>query len=133
MSRHQIYPVPRVLLQDSTLYPSFLPSLFSFLCVTCCFSIYVAVRPHLYYPHTLLCYVPMPFILTFFSFTLTHVMTGAFILAVFLVLSVLHSFFPSLLSPLFNTRSFPFLYFTLHVLSLNSWFVLFICFISLFV
>ena len=150
MFSHHIYPVPHLLLQKSTLYPSFLLSsfFFSLICVTCCFSMYGAVWNLIFLSTSsaLLLFDAFHFCLTLLHST--YIMTGAFtlIVAVVLVLvfscfpiwtlwfsfrlSLLHSFFPSVFV-LYSI--FPIFFFILHVLSLNLWFVLFICFISLFV
>lgn len=85
MFRHHIYPVPHLLLQKSTLYPSFLPSFVFFplpdmllLYVCCCLA-----SSLLSICFALLCFDAFHFHLFLLHFT--YIMTGAFILAVVLV------------------------------------------------
>lgn len=81
--------------------------------------------------HPLLCYVLMPVVIMF-PF-LMDIMTGLLIAA---VIFQFYSFSDSLAFLLLLFVFFsvlPILDYVLHVLSLNLWFVLFICFISLFV
>lgn len=136
---HRVYPVPHVLLLKSTLYPSFLPSS----------VVFFPLRRHVASLCTLLfgissflstCFAP--FLCDAFHFSPpSHARydccfylyyccdSCSCLLLLSLCLSILHSLFPSLC--VFHSF-FPIL-FTLHVPSLNLWFVLFICFISLFV
>lgn len=138
---HHIYPVPHWLLQKSTLYPSFLLSSFVFLS-----SAWHVASPCVllfgissFLIHILCCYFLMHLIFAFLSSTShTLLLVLLFLLLLWLFfssflafLSGLSCFFSASLFVLYSI--FPILYLILHVLSLNLWFVLFICFISLFV
>lgn len=126
-------PVSGLLLQKSTLYPSFL-LLFSLLCLTCCFSLCAAVWnvTLFYFLHPSLCYLLMPVVLIFSFLHTMGIMTGlliaavifqfssffyldslAFVLLLFVFFSLSH---PGLCSTCsvaeFVVRSFYLLYFT---------------------
>lgn len=94
-----------------------------------------------FYLHPLLCYVLMPVAILFsFFFPFLHTMDIMTALLIAAVIFQFSSFFFFLLDSLaflllllVFPSLFPILDSVLHVLSWNLWFVLFICFISLFV
>lgn len=125
----------RFIAPDINPLPFFSPLIFSplpdllLLFVCCCLECHLIL-----FLHPLLCYLLMPVVLIFSFLHTMDIMTGLLIAAVifqfysFFIWTLLLSFCSSLCSSLF-----PILDYVLHVLSLNLWFVLFICFISLFV